>query len=159
MAVVQAVTGLVRNASALALFVGPIVEETTLKPALKYAHTAGEETAAKANIRTYSQIAHTGLAGILAGNILNMLLDKKRRTGSKGYKKWARLGDLFVFGIIATGGATRMYTKKLKDVTPGSAEAASAEKGLALVTKLTPVLSFLVLFANWRKGKNAKAAK
>lgn len=157
MAVVQAVTGVVRSASALALLVGPIVEETTLKPAMDAAQSDGEKQVAKANIRTYSQVAHAGLGGLAVANILNVITDKKRRTGTAGYKKWARIGDVLALGIIASGGMTRVYTKKLKSVEAGSPEAKAAEKGLNLVSKITPLLSLLVLFANWRKGKNAKA--
>jgi formate-dependent nitrite reductase membrane component NrfD len=156
MSLLTGLTGFSRNSAATTLVVGPLLESAMLKPALQNARNDDERAAAHKNVRTYAMVAHGALAELLIGALLNMITDGQRRTGTAGYKRWARIGDILVLAVVLVGGGTRMFSKKAKNAAPNSPEQVLAARNLALMNRLMPIFSFLILFAGFMKSRHKK---
>jgi hypothetical protein len=149
---VRLLSDLAAGFSATAWISGPLYEEYGLKPARANASEAEKEGMAK-SYKAFSNVVHIGLAGLALTNIFKFFADDLRKTGSKGYKRWASIGDLVVLNIISVGAATRIMSKKLKTAKPGSPEAQQAEQVLDSTGKISVWLSLALLLTSAKQYK------
>jgi hypothetical protein len=142
---VRVVTDFVMGTSVVAWVSGPLMEKFAIEPTIAKAEDKAQtaETLGKA-YKTYSNVVHIGLAGMLIAELIKLFGDDMRKK-DKGYRLLARLGDLEVFAAIALGGATRMISKKIKTLDPDSPEAIKGKGRISLIGWLSIFLSLDML--------------
>lgn len=127
---------------------GPLFEKYALEPALAKATSPQDKKLIASIYQPYRGVAKAGLVGLALTDTYKYFADDLRIKGSKGYKRWALVGDTLVMASILTEVANSTLINRLDKAPRASTEEAQVKSYLNTSKRVSMWLSTALLAAS-----------